>query len=405
MRPAKRAASRSKRRGSRVSTFSGHARADRAVCASCSTAVCSTPRELGHLEVQAEEIAELGFVPVAEALELLSGPLRRRVRAAVGAHTCQYLEDGRPVGGVRRLSQEPGIGDVSATFEAAIGRELSDFRHRDLRGPASVLSERYRSRDLAGGSHGFAPGQVQAYLATRVPATFAATRRVLSELSSLRPDWEPRSILDVGAGPGTATWAAKAVFPSIEQAQLVEREPEMAALGARLAGNDLSELLADAAWTIGDAVDVATAKSDLVVAAYVLGELGHEREQPALQRWWGATRGELVLVEPGTPAGFERLRAARRALISWGAQVTAPCPHDDRCPVAGPDWCHFSVRLQRSNLQQRAEGSTARIRGREVLLPGRVGEPAVCTSSPARAHAAPAQGSREALAVRSGRPW
>ena len=57
--------------------------------------------ELRHVEVQAEEIAELGFVPVAEALELLSGPLRRRVRAAVSAHTCQYLEDGRPVGGVR----------------------------------------------------------------------------------------------------------------------------------------------------------------------------------------------------------------------------------------------------------------------------------------------------------------
>jgi ADP-ribose pyrophosphatase YjhB (NUDIX family) len=57
--------------------------------------------KLGHVQVQAEEIAELGFVPVAEALELLSGPLRRRVRAAVGAHTCQYLEDGRPVGGVR----------------------------------------------------------------------------------------------------------------------------------------------------------------------------------------------------------------------------------------------------------------------------------------------------------------
>ena len=57
--------------------------------------------KLGHVQVQAEEIAELGFVPVAEALELLSGPLRRRVRAAVRARTCQYLEDGRPVGGVR----------------------------------------------------------------------------------------------------------------------------------------------------------------------------------------------------------------------------------------------------------------------------------------------------------------
>jgi ADP-ribose pyrophosphatase YjhB (NUDIX family) len=56
---------------------------------------------LRHVEVQPEEIAEFGFVPVAEALELLSGPLRRRVRAAVRARTCQYLENGRPVGGVR----------------------------------------------------------------------------------------------------------------------------------------------------------------------------------------------------------------------------------------------------------------------------------------------------------------
>jgi len=55
---------------------------------------------LGKIAVQAEEIAEYRFVPVAAALELLSGPLRRRVRAAVGAKRCRYLEDGRPVKGV-----------------------------------------------------------------------------------------------------------------------------------------------------------------------------------------------------------------------------------------------------------------------------------------------------------------
>jgi len=58
------------------------------------------PEQLGRLEVQREEIAEYRFAPVAEALELLSGPLRRRVRAAIEADKCQYLEDGRPVSGV-----------------------------------------------------------------------------------------------------------------------------------------------------------------------------------------------------------------------------------------------------------------------------------------------------------------
>jgi ribosomal protein RSM22 (predicted rRNA methylase) len=250
------------------------------------------------------------------------------------------------------LSQEPGIGEVRSTFETAIERELGALRLRDLRGPATMLSDRYRFGDTTGDSHGFASGEAQAYLATRVPATFAATRRVLAELGSLRPGWAPTSLLDLGAGPGTATWAAVAVFPSIERAELVEREPEMAALGIRLAGSGSADLSVDAAWTIADAAEIPALRSDLVVAAYVLGELGHDRERSALERWWGATRDELVLVEPGTPAGFERLREARSVLISWGARVTAPCPHDECCPMTGSDWCHFAVRLERSSLHR-----------------------------------------------------
>ncbi len=55
---------------------------------------------LTGLRVQEGEIAEYRFEPVADALKLLSGPLRRRVGAVVGAHKCRYLEDGRPVTGV-----------------------------------------------------------------------------------------------------------------------------------------------------------------------------------------------------------------------------------------------------------------------------------------------------------------
>jgi len=57
--------------------------------------------QLRGLEVQAEEIADHRFAPVADALGLLSGPLRRRVRAATSRRACQYLEEGRPAGGVR----------------------------------------------------------------------------------------------------------------------------------------------------------------------------------------------------------------------------------------------------------------------------------------------------------------
>ncbi len=55
---------------------------------------------LRRVEVQVDEIAEFRFAPAPEALKLLSGPLRRRVRAALGGRKCVYLEDGRPVSGV-----------------------------------------------------------------------------------------------------------------------------------------------------------------------------------------------------------------------------------------------------------------------------------------------------------------
>jgi 8-oxo-dGTP diphosphatase len=55
---------------------------------------------LRRVEVQVDEIAEFRFAPAPEALKLLSGPLRRRVRAALGGRKCVYLEDGRPLSGV-----------------------------------------------------------------------------------------------------------------------------------------------------------------------------------------------------------------------------------------------------------------------------------------------------------------
>lgn len=57
--------------------------------------------ELAWLSVQAEEIAEWRMAALDEALELLRKPIRRRVRAATRRRRCVYLENGRPVDGVR----------------------------------------------------------------------------------------------------------------------------------------------------------------------------------------------------------------------------------------------------------------------------------------------------------------
>jgi 8-oxo-dGTP pyrophosphatase MutT (NUDIX family) len=52
---------------------------------------------LAGIELQEEEISEYRLAESADALELLRGPIRRRVRAALAGRGPAYLEDGRPV--------------------------------------------------------------------------------------------------------------------------------------------------------------------------------------------------------------------------------------------------------------------------------------------------------------------
>ena len=56
--------------------------------------------------LQAEEIEDHRLAGLSEALELVSGPLRRRISQAAGRSDCLYLEDGRPVPGVTTAVQE-----------------------------------------------------------------------------------------------------------------------------------------------------------------------------------------------------------------------------------------------------------------------------------------------------------
>src|SRR5258708_21955953 len=89
------------------------------------------------------------------------------------------------------------------------------------------------------------------------------------------------------------------------------------------------------------------------MVAYSLGE---SDDASLLRAAWYASRKALIVIEPGTVAGFECVRKVRDQLIALGAHIAAPCPHANPCPMTGNDWCHFAARVERSSMHRRLKG-------------------------------------------------
>jgi ribosomal protein RSM22 (predicted rRNA methylase) len=229
----------------------------------------------------------------------------------------------------------------------AVEQELAGCEVAQLRTAAQRLSEAYRA--------GVAPRAMNsaaeraAYLAVRLPATYAAALRALewtSELAAI----EPRTVLDLGSGPGTALWAAAELFPSLQQMAAIERDAQMLATARRLASHAGHGALREATWIEGDiAATIPQGSWDLVICSYALNELAAERRAEFVRRAWASAAKLFVIVEPGTMAGFANVLAAREQLLAAGVQLVAPCPHEHACPMAAAgDWCHFAARVERT---------------------------------------------------------
>ncbi|HEY6699925.1 MAG TPA: small ribosomal subunit Rsm22 family protein [Pseudolabrys sp.] len=245
--------------------------------------------------------------------------------------------------------------DLPPLLRRAIDDALSGTALSDLAATAAALSQRYREERHDAKSQ-ISDRDALAYLAVRLPATYAAVRTSFGAVAEARPDLVPKTALDVGAGPGTALWAAAECWPTLADALLLEASPIFRTYGERLAAEaDLPNVT----WRIADvAVDaIDCGLHDLVTLAYVLNELAPEVRPSVLLRLWQLTVDTLVIVEPGTPAGWQRILAARGQLIEAGGHVIAPCPHAHGCPLQPPDWCHFAQRVARSRVHRQTKGA------------------------------------------------
>ena len=246
---------------------------------------------------------------------------------------------------------------LPSELRAAIEAQLDHVPLRSLAQAAEVLRERYRAGERnVEGRFVQSPQQTLAYAAYRMPSTYAALHSALYETSRRLPDWTPAVLVEAGSGPAPALWAATELWPSLESATLLDVDPRMLAIARSLAEGSQRPAVQQAKVQSFDllADRAALPRADLVVAAYVLGELPASSRAAVIDSLWASTRGVLVVVEGAKSSrGFEVILAARERLIELGARIVAPCPGEGPCPkTEGNTWCHFAQRVERSQAQR-----------------------------------------------------
>lgn len=193
-----------------------------------------------------------------------------------------------------------------------------------------------------------------AYLLARFPATYAVVYQVLREMQKRCGPDSVQTLLDIGAGPGTALLAALESGVRLRRATLVERDPGFIKLGKVLLDGRFEHY-----WICQDVTkELIFPPHDLVIASYSLGELHESDRSRVLEKLWRSTNKILIIIEPGTKAGFESIKKTRESLLLNGGFLVAPCPHSEICPMQKKDWCHFSVRIERSSLHRKIKGAT-----------------------------------------------
>ena len=238
----------------------------------------------------------------------------------------------------------------------AVQAETDQVERPRLAQAVRQISERYQADTPS--SSALTDAQRTAYLAVRLPATFAAARHVLAELQLHAAPEQLTSILDLGAGPGTALFAGAETFPDLQRATLLEADDRWIVLGKQMACRAPFPAVQHAQWFRQDLRSgFSSDKHDLVMISYVLGELGTAAAESVIRKAWACAARFLLLLEPGTPRGFASINAARALLIAGGANILAPCPHHAGCPMAAAgDWCHFAQRVERTAQHRQLKG-------------------------------------------------
>ena len=209
------------------------------------------------------------------------------------------------------------------------------------------------------------------YAAYFLPVNFAKIQILLSELPN---DWADRSaisVLDIGAGPGTASLAVldwlsgrPRVNPTVLNVTALDHSKSALMEATRLWNNYGPGTLVGPAKLTTSVEQIETigrqdlsqitrkqAPYDLIIIANCLNELFQDSADSDAQRATLLERvlsvlkpdGTLMVVEPALRSTARALHQVRDRLLAQGlCTVYSPCLHEKPCPalIKVDDWCH-----------------------------------------------------------------
>jgi ribosomal protein RSM22 (predicted rRNA methylase) len=241
------------------------------------------------------------------------------------------------------------MSELPEPLRYALTSQLNGIPTDALRTSVDRLIGAYRSGSTPSSPILAAEIDVAAYAAYRMPATYSAVRAALDGFTLAR---KPTSLLDVGGGTGAAAWAMVDAYPELMKVTVVDQVSAALTFGAGLAAQSPSAALRGASW-LAQPLPGTLPAAEIATISYVLGELPAAGRSTLIDAV-AAVAPTVIVIEPGTPAGYERVIEARTRLIELGHTIVAPCPHQLACPLpAGRDWCHFAARVNRSSLHRR----------------------------------------------------
>lgn len=234
-------------------------------------------------------------------------------------------------------------------LENAIEEKLNHVKLTELKQYASQLSEKYMYQKRTGDTLLNTEIEALAYSIMRMPATYGAVYTALKHTLE-RMDGNIQSVVDIGAGTGAATWAISELLDT-KDIQCFEREQVMLELGKSFMSQNPH--LKDVSWKYMDIVeDDLDVKADLVVTSYMLNEIKPEERKNVINKLMKSSNHIILIIEPGTPAGFKNIREVQKIAIENGFHIIAPCTFQGVCPLPDEDWCHSIVRMERTKVHK-----------------------------------------------------